>query len=150
VHDREAFSRSALASANIACLIILLGYATSAVVEQSALRLNESLIQISPSVKFLFSICSRDSPPCKKFKGSSPSTLSPSEAASHSLNELMQIVCTVSHHISLPSDYHSINCMESLWTRLFLLTGSDLSDAADSCSLPETKRHCLSTDTDPD
>jgi hypothetical protein len=146
-HAHESFSHSLLSSSNVACSIVLLGHAVSAIVEQSELCVNESLARIFPAVKFLFSICCRGKSPCLNLKGSSPSSLSPSEAASYSLCELMAVACSVSHHKNQPSDYHSIDSIESLWTRLLSSMSLDSSNT-NSFTQPLVKRHCLITNAD--
>jgi hypothetical protein len=146
-HAHEVFSHSAISSANVACSIVLLGHAVSVIVQQSESCLNESLSRISPAVKFLFSICCRGTPPCLNFKGPSPSSLSPSEAASYSLSELMGVACSVMHHNNEPSDYHSIDAIESLWIRLLSFMPLNSSNI-NSVTQPLAKRHCLFTNAD--
>ena len=140
VHAHEASGSSQLPSANVACSIVLLGYSALAILQQNEPCHSEPFRQISAAVKFLFSICSRDDAPCLNFKDSSPSSLSSSEASSYSLVELLTIACSMSLHKSQPSDFHSIDSMESLWRSLLSLTSSDSSNS-ESFPLPQKKRH---------
>jgi hypothetical protein len=148
VHAHEASGSSQLSSANVACSIVLLGYSALAIVQQSESCLRESFCQISTAVKFLFSICSRADPPCMNFKDSSPSSLSSSEASSYSLIELLAVACSMKHHTSQPSDFHSINSMESLWRSLLTITSSDSSNS-DSFPLHHKRRRDIATNEEP-
>jgi hypothetical protein len=119
VCSNDATGDPQLANKNVVFCINLLGHSISEILQQSELFLSDTLSRISPAVNFLFSICCRDKETFLQLNDSPKPTvsLSPSEAAFLSLKEMILVSCKVLQMCYVPSDFHSIDSMETLWAR---------------------------------
>jgi hypothetical protein len=140
--SHDTASDMLLPSDNVIHCIILIGHAVSEIVHQSELLLSVAILKISPAVDFLFKICCRDKPPCSELNCSPTVFLSPSDAASYALKGLMLLTCKALQCCPSPSDFHSIDSMETLWLRLSS-PGTSQVCSADSAAVPLGKRACF-------
>jgi hypothetical protein len=138
-------SDAAFASENVTYCIILLGHAISEIVQQSEPFLSDTLFRISPAVNFLFRLCCRDKSPCSQLKYSPTVSLSTSDAASCTLKSLIVAACKVSQCCFSPSDFHSIDSMETLWSRLVSPASSHSRSTECAAHFPVCKRPFLNS-----
>lgn len=146
--SHDSILDSVLATENVTHCIKLLGHAVSEIIQQSELFSTNVIFQISPAIRFLFSICCREKPPGSPLRYSSNMPASPSEVASCTFKELTIVACKLSQYRSVLSDFNSLDSMEALWSRMLSPISLDLR-SVEGPLLPHLKRPCF-TNSSPD